>query len=89
MISIQVENDDGSMRPLNTNVTTAPVEIEKQSFSEYIAEDRVNWSTLKYMRESPLEYRYAVDVGRADNSGLIRLRATHTAVLEPEKFEAC
>lgn len=57
------------------------------SFREYLAWPGVHFSSLKIMRESPAHYRHSVDVGREDTAALIRLRAVHTAVLEPEKFD--
>lgn len=57
-------------------------------FKKYLKIKAVNWSTLKLMRESALHYKHAIDEGREDTAALARFRATHTAVLEPEKFEA-
>jgi hypothetical protein len=58
------------------------------NFSEYCALDAVNFSTLKSIDKSPLHYRYAVDVGREDTTGLLKGRATHTAVFEPDEFKS-
>lgn len=56
-------------------------------FSEYIQIDAVNFSTLKYMRESAKHYLNAVINQRKDSTSLIKLRSIHTAVLEPELLE--
>jgi len=48
----------------------------------------INWSTLKWMRESALHYRYRLAVPQEDTPALALGRATHTLVFEPEKFEA-
>jgi hypothetical protein len=47
----------------------------------------VNFSTLKYMKKSPLHYKHARDVGREDSTNLLKGRAVHTAVLEPDQFD--
>lgn len=49
---------------------------------------RVNFSTLKHMARSPAHYRHARDVGGSDRDVLMRGRATHLAVFEPEKFQS-
>lgn len=49
--------------------------------------DAVNWSTLKYIRESPKHYRYHLGHPREDTDALMRGRVTHTAVYEPEKLK--
>jgi len=46
----------------------------------------VNWSTLKFMRESPMMYRYRLSVPMEDTPALALGRATHTLVFEPETF---
>lgn len=57
-------------------------------FVDYLEIPAVHWTGLKHMRESALHYLNATTNEREDTSSLIRLRAVHTAVLEPEKFEA-
>lgn len=54
----------------------------------YAAIDAINWSALKWMRESPLMYRYRLAVPMDDKPALALGRATHTLVFEPAKFEA-
>lgn len=57
------------------------------NLSEYITLPAVNFSTLKYIDISPLHYRHAVDVGREDTTALLKFRAIHTAILEPDVFD--
>ena len=56
--------------------------------AEYRAAAGVNWSTLKYMRDSPMAYQHAVMVPRADSAPLMLGRAVHTLVLQPDQFDA-
>lgn len=56
------------------------------TFDEYRAIDAVNWSTLKQMRRSPKHYQFIVANPIEDTTRLALGRATHTAVLEPDKF---
>ncbi len=58
-----------------------------QPFSEYLQINGINFSTLKHMRESPLHYQNAIINQREDSASLIRLRAIHTALLEPELLD--
>lgn len=46
----------------------------------------VNWTTLKEMRRSPLHYRHRLANPLTDSIRLALGRATHTAILEPDKF---
>lgn len=55
---------------------------------DYFAAEGVNWSTLKWMRDSPRAYRYACDNPRPDSLPLMIGRAVHSAVLTPEAFDA-
>jgi exodeoxyribonuclease VIII len=52
----------------------------------YRASEAVNWSTLKFMRLSPLHYLWAAKNVREDTPRLGLGRAVHTAVLEPDDF---
>jgi PDDEXK-like domain of unknown function (DUF3799) len=61
-------------------------EVTRISFADYAAQDAVNFSTLKAIDKSPLHYQHAVKFGREDNTGLLKGRATHTAVFEPDEF---
>lgn len=54
----------------------------------YNTTDAVNWSTLKYMRESAMLYRYRLTVPTEDKPAFALGRAVHTLVFEPEKFNA-
>jgi hypothetical protein len=51
--------------------------------------DRVNFSTLKLMAKSPAHYRERIQNPPGPDSDAMRLgRATHLAVLEPDKFRS-
>jgi hypothetical protein len=58
----------------------------KQSFADYLAIDGVNWSTLRHMADSPLAYKYRLDHPKPETDAMLIGRATHTAVLEPDRF---
>lgn len=55
--------------------------------ADYFAMPGVNWSLLKWMRESPLMYRYRLDNPQPDTPAFALGRATHALVFEPETFE--
>lgn len=48
----------------------------------------VNWSTLKWMKESPLHYQHALGHPRTDTASLAFGRAAHVLSLQPETFDA-
>jgi hypothetical protein len=52
----------------------------------YFRIDAINWSTLKYMRQSPLHYRSAVDSPDEDTTRFGVGRAIHSAILQPERL---
>jgi hypothetical protein len=56
------------------------------TFEEYLALPGVNFSTLKEMRKSPRHYHFRVSNPREDTKSLALGRATHTSVLEPDRF---
>ena len=56
-------------------------------YSEYSTAPGCNFSTLKNMARSPMHYRHALQCPKEDNAALILGRATHTAVLEPKRFQ--
>lgn len=56
------------------------------SGDEYARIQAVNWSALKWLRESPLAYRYAMDNPQPDKEAFAIGRALHALVLEPETF---
>ena len=56
------------------------------TFEEYIAIDRVNWSTLKSILKSPRHYQHALATPRKDTPALAMGRAVHCAVLEPDEL---
>lgn len=60
--------------------------MSENNHAEYAAIDAVNFSTLKWMRESPLVYRHRLTQGYPDTPALAMGRVTHTLVFEPEKF---
>lgn len=53
---------------------------------EYRAAPGINFSTLKYMALSPLHFDHVRRHGTEDSIGRLKGRATHAAVLEPERF---
>jgi hypothetical protein len=56
------------------------------AFTDYLAIDAVNWTTLKEMRRSPLHYKHRLAHARPDTSPLRAGRSAHTAVFEPDRF---
>jgi hypothetical protein len=60
--------------------------IGRMTFEEYLAIDAINVSTLKEMRRSPQHYAHRLATPREDTARLALGRATHTAVLEPDRF---
>ncbi len=55
-------------------------------FSDYLAIDSTNWSSLKHLRQSPLAYKHALTHQRPDADMLRLGRAVHTAVFEPDRL---
>lgn len=55
-------------------------------FEEYAKAPGLNQSKLKVMKRSPKKFKHLLTVSREDTSDLGVGRATHTAVLEPHKF---
>lgn len=56
------------------------------NFEDYRAIDAINFSALKSMRKSPKQFKYDLENGTVSSVGKSLGTATHTAVLEPEKF---
>ena len=56
------------------------------SFASYLDIPAINWSSLKAMHISPLNYRYWQENPSPDKPAYALGRATHTAVLEPVEF---
>ncbi|MDM8000206.1 MAG: PD-(D/E)XK nuclease-like domain-containing protein [Dehalococcoidia bacterium] len=56
-------------------------------FAEYLASPGIHFSTLRYMGQSPLHYRHAVDCPPTETQAMLLGRATHTAVFEPMRFQ--
>ncbi|HOF67815.1 MAG TPA: PD-(D/E)XK nuclease-like domain-containing protein [Candidatus Fermentibacter daniensis] len=56
-------------------------------FPEYRTAPGIHFSTLKFMGQSPLHYRYAQDNPPAETQAMLLGRATHTAVFEPMRFQ--
>ena len=55
---------------------------------EYRDSPGINWSTLKAMADSPLEYRHGLTHPREDSPAMLLGRAAHCAVLEPDAYAA-
>lgn len=53
---------------------------------EYQSIRALNWSSLKNMAKSPLEYQWRIDHPEPDKTCFIMGGAIHCLVLEPEKF---
>lgn len=53
---------------------------------EYREHEGANWSTIKYIVESPLHYKHALKDARKVNAAMLAGLASHTAVLEPQNF---
>jgi hypothetical protein len=56
-------------------------------FSDYAAAPGINFSTLRFMGQSPKHYRHAVDNPPAETQAMLLGRAVHTAVFEPQRFQ--
>ncbi len=56
-------------------------------FPEYRAAPGIHFSTLRFMGQSPLHYRYAQDNPPTETQAMLLGRATHTAVFEPMRFQ--
>lgn len=54
---------------------------------DYFSLPGVNWSRLKWMRDSPKAFIHAVRTGYEDTDTLREGRLLHTLVLEPDRFE--
>ena len=55
-------------------------------FEQYVAMEGVNWSSLGYMRESPLHYQHALNRDRSPTPEQSTGTAAHAAILEPDVF---
>lgn len=53
---------------------------------DYSAIEGVNYSTLKHLAKSPLQYRHVLENGTPDTANKFRGTAAHVAVLEPARF---
>jgi len=57
------------------------------TFAEYQAVKAVNWSSLRHLwNGSPLLYRHRLDVAGEETAAMLRGRATHLAVFEPDRL---
>ena len=56
------------------------------NYSDYAALEGVRWSDLRHLLTSPLLYRYRATHPQEDTPAMVRGRATHCAVLEPDQF---
>lgn len=59
---------------------------EPEPPDHYTAIAAMNWSSLKLMADSPLEFHYHRDVPRADTPHFALGRACHCLILEPDEF---
>lgn len=55
-------------------------------FKQYVEIEAVNWSSLKHMKRSPMHYAHALKAANVDTVARAQARASHTAVLEAERF---
>lgn len=60
--------------------------IPRLGFGEYQAVKAVNWSSLKFLRKSAKKFKWALENPSEDTISRGKLRAAHTAILEPERF---
>jgi hypothetical protein len=61
-------------------------ELVQIPFADYKAIDAVNWSSLRWMRQSPAHYRYHLDHPQEDTTSAAFGRAVHCAVFEPDRL---
>jgi hypothetical protein len=57
------------------------------TFADYAAAPGINFSTLRFMSQSPLHYLHALNNPPAETPAMLLGRATHTAVFEPQRFQ--
>jgi len=62
-------------------------ETRQEPDSVYRQADGLNWSRLKAMATSPRHYQHALTAQRTDTPALRLGRATHAAILEPDRFQ--
>lgn len=63
--------------------------VHNMSRSEYDALDRVNWSSLKRIGDSPAHYRHAMTYrDDGDTDAMCLGRCVHLGVFEPERFRS-
>lgn len=55
-------------------------------FGDYQAAEGINWSSLKHLMKSPLHFEHNRKCPPEDRAILMAGRATHTAILEPDRF---
>lgn len=60
--------------------------LKRMTLAEYRAAECDNWSTIKFLRESPLHYQHALANERKVTPALLKGLAGHTAVLDPDNF---
>jgi hypothetical protein len=56
-------------------------------FADYVAAPGINFSTLRYMQQSPLHYLHTLQNPPEETPAMLLGRATHTAVFEPLRFQ--
>lgn len=67
-------------------MTTVRPGIYLRGDVDYAAIDAINFSTLKYMAQSPRHYLHALKHGTVETPSMGRGTAGHIAALEPERF---
>jgi hypothetical protein len=60
--------------------------MRSMPFAEYQQIQAVNWSSLKHMERSPKHYQFERVPPPSETRAMVKGRAGHTAVLEPELF---
>lgn len=69
-------------------MSAAQAAAREQFVSEYEAIKAINWSSLKHIGTSPLEYRWRLAHPEPRKPAFVFGGAVHCAVLEPEKFDS-
>lgn len=70
-------------RPLKAKAKFGPAPMAEEDYRRL---DAANFSTLKFLADSPLAYRAILDEPPPDSDRFVAGRAGHTAVLEPVEF---
>lgn len=57
------------------------------NFADYVALPEANWSSIKYLQESPAMYRHRLTNPRPDTPALKLGRVMHAMVFEPDRLD--